>query len=303
MRSCERQNATSIFLLAQTNDRYVFSVLCCIFADEMEKKIRICALASGSSGNAYYIEYGNDAILIDAGVSYNPANRKTKNPMLSLSQRAFKCGISLNKVCAVFITHEHSDHVRGLKGFCKQHPRAKTFMTAGTAKRTKPYYMPSDNVNIIECGTVISVGDFNVHCFAKPHDVLEPCSFRIEIGSTSIGVFTDIGEVNDTLREHFSMCRAVFLESNYDETMLANGPYPKKLKDRVASSEGHLSNIQARALLHETQPEELQLLILSHISENNNTIEKALEAFKDFSDRYSISAVKRNDVGEVFTLA
>lgn len=269
---------------------------------EMENRIRICALASGSSGNAYYIEHGDSAILIDVGVSYNPANRKTKNPMLSLSQRAFKCGVSLEKVVAVFITHEHSDHVRGLKGFCKRHTRAKAYMTAGTAKRTKPYYMPSEMVNIIACGDVVTVGDFKVHCFAKPHDVLEPCSFRVEVGCSNIGVFTDIGEVTETLKSHFGKCNAVFLESNYDDIMLQTGPYPKKLKDRVSSAEGHLSNVQAHDLLLQTQPENLSLVILSHISENNNTIEKALEAFDDFSDRYTITAVKRNDVGEVFTI-
>lgn len=269
---------------------------------KMEKRIRICALASGSSGNAYYIEYGNNAILIDAGVSYNPANRLTKKPMLSMSQRAFKCGVSLDKVSAIFITHEHSDHVRGLKGFCKQHPRVKTYMTAGTARKTKPYYMPNNTVNIIECGNTITIDDFKIHCFAKPHDVLEPCSFRIEIGDTNIGVFTDIGKVTDDLKQHFSLCKVVFLESNYDDVMLANGPYPKKLRERVASDEGHLSNKQAHDLLSETLPECLELIILSHISENNNTIEKALNSFEDFKDKYTITAVKRNEVGEVFTL-
>jgi phosphoribosyl 1,2-cyclic phosphodiesterase len=268
----------------------------------MDKKIRICALASGSSGNAYYIEYGDNAILIDVGVSYNPTNRKSKNPMLSLSQRAFKCGISLEKVIAVFVTHEHSDHVRGLKGFCKRHPRAKIYMTAGTAKMTKPYYMPSEMVNIIACGESLTVNDFKIHCLTKPHDVLEPCSFRIDINGTNIGVFTDIGKVTDTLKSHFKLCNAVFLESNYDETMLKNGPYPKKLKDRVSGNEGHLSNRQAHDLLDETQPEKLQLVILSHISENNNTIDKALGEFNDLNDKYTITAIKRNDVGEVYTI-
>ena len=194
--------------------------------------MKICALASGSNGNAYYIEHQGEAILVDAGISRRQLLQRMKEKKLS---------ISLLK--GVFISHEHADHIRGFRVLCDMQ-KIPGYISNETMHNCRKEWLPA-MLEIFHPGESLKLGNFNIHCFAKSHDAADPCSFRIEAGGINIGVMTDIGVSCENLKQHLSLCHAVFLESNYDEQLLQNGNYPYYLKQRVASNQGHLSNAQA----------------------------------------------------------
>ena len=214
--------------------------------------LEICAIASGSNGNCYYIGNQKDAILIDAGIS-------CRQLLLRMQLK----DLHHEKIKAVFISHEHSDHIRGARVLAKK-LNVPVYMTVKTWYSTYKNMQPPFPRFFIP-GTKTEVGEFIVFPFLKNHDASEPCSFRIEYKGKSIGVFTDIGEPCQNVMEHLGKCKALFLETNYDEEMLAKGPYPYYLKQRVASAYGHLSNLQAFKLLEEFGGTQLKCVFLSHI--------------------------------------
>jgi phosphoribosyl 1,2-cyclic phosphodiesterase len=251
--------------------------------------LEICAIASGSNGNCYYVGNNTDAILIDAGIS-------TKQILLRMAERRLDPG----KLKALFITHEHGDHLRGARVLAKRlqlpvYMTAKTFN--GAYKNLRPHYP-----TFFRPDEVIRIGEFEVYPVLKNHDAAEPCSFRVNYKHQNIGVFTDIGEACDNVKTNFRECDGVFLESNYDEKMLWEGNYPWPLKKRVASDLGHLSNDQAFQLLKEHGSEKLQCVFLSHISKENNTPEKAGERMQQLSGKYAIKLASRYEASEVFRL-
>lgn len=251
--------------------------------------LEICSIASGSNGNCYYIGNNSDAVLIDAGIS-------TKQILLRMAERS----LDPQKIKALFITHEHSDHLRGARVLAKR-LQIPVYMTAKTFnssyKNLRPYYP-----TFFKPDDVIEVGEFTVFPVLKNHDAAEPCSFRVQYKHQNIGVFTDIGEACDNVRGHLVHCDALFLESNYDEKMLWAGHYPWHLKRRVASNIGHLSNDQAFELLSEFAGEKLKCVFLSHISRDNNTHEKAFEALHKLSSKYVIKIASRYEASEVCRL-
>lgn len=253
------------------------------------EEVKVCSLASGSNGNVYYIEYGGEALVVDVGISYS----KLKN-------RAMTRHIDLKKIRHAFITHEHSDHVFGLSGLSHR-ADVRAYMTRGTWKGMREKYRPdASRTTFITIGEPVTVGPFTVYSFAKPHDVMEPCSYRIEAGGVSIGVFTDIGAPCEGLSESLSLCHLAFLESNYDQEMLLKGSYPDYLKKRVISGQGHLSNVQAREVVDAAQTDNLRALFLSHISKDNNRPEIALRAFSDLADRFLIKVMSRDEASDIW---
>jgi phosphoribosyl 1,2-cyclic phosphodiesterase len=216
--------------------------------------LEICAIASGSNGNCYYIGNEKDAVLIDAGISCK-----------QIVQRMKERNLQPSKIKAIFITHEHSDHLSGARVFGKKMyvpvyiNSAKTYYSA--YKNQRP-----DVPKFFNPGEEIEVGELTVHSFSKNHDASEPCSFRVQYKTKNVGVFTDIGEPCENVMQHLGICDGLFLESNYDEKMLWEGSYPWFLKQRVASGVGHLSNKQAFDLLHSHARENLKCVFLSHIS-------------------------------------
>lgn len=251
--------------------------------------IQYCALASGSNGNCYYVGNKEEAVLIDAGISRRQVLKRMK-----------EVGLNINKVKAVFISHEHSDHIRGLRVLCDMHG-IDAFLTENTLGKTRVHHRPA-KVRVFESGQTIEIGNIKVHSFAKKHDAVDPCSFRVELGGKSIGVMTDIGVACDNLKGHLEQCHAAFLESNYDEQMLDAGPYPVYLKNRVKSDHGHLSNKQAVDLVDGLESSALKTILLSHISADNNRPELALQAFQEVGDRYSVYATSRYAPSEVYVL-
>ncbi len=251
--------------------------------------IEICALASGSNGNSYYIGNEKEAILIDVGIYYK-----------RLNERLTEAGLDKSKIKAIFISHEHADHIQGVRVTTKklEIPAIFSRLTLENARRR---HRP-DLYAYFEPGVDYKFGDISVFPFLKNHDAIEPCSFRVEIGGKHIGVFTDIGEVDDTLIQEFKKCDAVFLETNYDKDMLWNGHYPYYIKQRVDSERGHLSNKQSLGLVQEHASSNLKYIFLSHISDSNNTYDLALETFAVLNGKYKVMLTSRESISDVVKL-
>ena len=248
--------------------------------------IQLCALASGSNGNCYYIGNESEAVLIDMGIS----NRQLK-------KRMQETGLSLQKVKALFISHEHVDHIKGMRSVTDCNPIAG-FATLKTYESARKDYR-SGKISFFSPGDVITVGSMKIHTFSKKHDAADPVSFRIEIDNRHIAVLTDLGEMNETISAHLGKCEAAFLETNYDHNMLMTGNYPYYLKKRVASAYGHLGNHQALELVKSINDSPLRVIFLSHISAQNNRVELALEAFKDLEQSLRIIAPSGHEPTEV----
>jgi len=251
--------------------------------------IEICAIASGSNGNCYYVGNGEDAILVDVGVSRR-----------QVFERMNKQGLKAAKIKAIFISHEHGDHFRGVKILSKKLD-VPVYMTSKTWERSWHPNRP-EYVKVFNPGDVVNIGSFNIHTFLKKHDAAEPCSFRIEHNGINVGVFTDIGSVCDRVSNEISLCQALFLESNYDEEMLWAGPYPDHLKRRVAGENGHLSNLQAFNLVNQFHHPQLKVVFLSHLSHENNRPDVAAAAFKALETRFVVKLTNRFAAADVFVL-
>jgi phosphoribosyl 1,2-cyclic phosphodiesterase len=251
--------------------------------------IEICALASGSNGNCYYIGNETEAVLIDAGIS-------CKQIISRMNEKKLKP----SNVKAVFISHEHSDHIRGARVFAKK-MYVPVYLTAKTYLAAYHNMQPAFP-RFFEPGKEIKAGEFIIYPFLKNHDASEPCSFRISCGDKNIGVLTDIGEPCSNVTAHLPLCDAVFLESNYDEDMLRTGSYPYYLKQRVASPFGHLSNLQAFRLLNENTDSRLKVVFLSHLSAENNTPELALNACSGLVSKFEIRLTSRYAPADIYRL-
>ncbi len=249
--------------------------------------LEICAIASGSNGNCYYIGNEKDAVLIDAGIS-------AKQIILRMKER----NLDPAKLKACFVTHEHGDHMRGVRGVSKK-LQIPIYLTAKTHNGAYKNMRP-DNPKIFSPNDKIEVGNFTIYPVLKNHDAAEPCSFRIQYKNKNVGVFTDIGEACDNVKSHLQKCDTLFLESNYDEKMLRDGGYPYFLKQRVASDVGHLSNDQAFDLLENHGSKNLKCVFLSHLSRDNNTPEKALETMQSLTSKFEVKLTSRFEVGEVY---
>lgn len=224
---------------------------------------KVIPLFSGSSGNATYIRYGDDEILVDAGVSC----RMLANALQSI-------GTDLSFISALFITHEHSDHIKGLETLCK--------------KYNIPVYINRDSLDGIEkqslreilkpaaciknAGEYVDVGQIHADIFKTPHDSYGSVGYRFTFSDgTSVGYATDIGYVTKGIASSLFGCDTVVFESNHDIQMLRNGPYPFYLKQRILSDKGHLSNASCASFIPNLFNNGTKKVILAHLSEHNNT--------------------------------
>lgn len=217
----------------------------------------ITSLNSGSNGNCYYIGNQHEAVLVDAGLSC----RETEKRMLRL-------GLSIRKVKAVFISHEHSDHIRGIEVLARKY-ELPVYITINTLRNGRLQLNAASVIPFIAYQT-ICIGALSITAFPKFHDAAEPHSFIISCNNINIGVFTDIGAPCNHVIHHFKQCHAAFLEANYDEQMLMHGNYPYHLKKRISGGHGHLSNKQALDMFIRHKPPFMSHLLLSHLSKENN---------------------------------
>lgn len=249
----------------------------------------ITSLNSGSNGNCYYVGNANEAILVDAGISC----RETEKRMLRL-------GLSMGKVKAIFISHEHGDHIRGLTVMAKKYS-IPIYISSGTLRNSK-LMLPEKLVYTFMSHDVVEIGSLKITCFPKIHDAAEPHSFMVSCGHINVGVFTDLGSVCEQLSHHFQQCHAAFLEANYDEELLQTGSYPYYLKQRISGGMGHLSNTQALDLLNRFRPVELSHLLLSHLSKDNNDPELVEHLFNQHSNGTQIIVATRYAETPLFTI-
>ena len=230
--------------------------------------MKIASIASGSNGNCYYLEDDNDAILVDAGISAK-----------QIVQRMANLGLSMYKVRGVFISHEHTDHVRGVDVLSRKYS-VPVFMTQKTYSSYGKIIKDS-LLNFFSPGKQVEFGNIHIKPFLKSHDAAEPCSFSVSSEKRNVAVMTDIGLKCSNVITHMKDANAIFLESNYDDDMLQTGHYPAFLKARISSDIGHLSNTQAGLIALEHASPRLKHVFLSHISENNNTPELAFHTFNN----------------------
>ena len=250
----------------------------CRTASSVNARLRIHVLASGSKGNASLVENiaTGEGVLIDCGIC--------KRDVLSRSAEA---GFDLGKLKAVLITHEHSDHTKGLKvlyrELAKQGLQVPLFVNQATYANSKLVQEAAQLTEVVglDAEDQLSLAGMEVFAFDTSHDAASSFGFRLWAGEDALGFMTDTGVVTGAAHEALQGCRVLALEANHDPTMLKNGPYPRALQERVSSERGHLSNGQASEELKSLLHPGLEEVIAMHISENNNTYRLPVECLRE----------------------
>lgn len=234
--------------------------------------IRFCSLGSGSSGNATLIEAHSGTttsrVLVDCGFS-----------LRELGVRLARAGVGVDQLDAVFVTHEHSDHVGCALTLARRH-RTPLWTSRGTWRAIGEPQLPIP-VNFARDGEAISVGDLQLAPYTVPHDAQEPLQLVCSDGARRVGLLTDAGTSTEHLLAHLRGCDALLLECNHDTTLLASSRYPAWLKARVGGQLGHLSNDTAAQILAACMHDGLQHVVAAHLSAQNNRPELALQALAD----------------------
>jgi phosphoribosyl 1,2-cyclic phosphodiesterase len=250
----------------------------------------ISSLNTGSNGNCFYIGNANEAILIDAGLTC----KETEARMQRLS-------LSMSKVKAIFISHEHSDHIRGLPVLAKKY-QIPIYITKATLLSGKQP-LQEKLIHSFVAYSPILLGDLSITAFPKKHDAAEPHSFTISCNGTTVGVFTDIGSECEHVIANFKKCNAIFLEANYDEEMLDKGRYPYFLKNRIRGGNGHLSNKQALDLFLNHKPTNMSHVFLSHLSKDNNCPDLVHKIFSQHANGTEIIVASRLQETDVYHIS
>ena len=249
----------------------------------------ISSLNSGSNANCYYVGNSQEAVLIDAGLGCRETEKRIK-----------QLELSMDRVKAIFVSHEHGDHITGLSGLSKKY-RLPVYITPATLANS---HIPLEQ-QLIYCfqkNRQVKIGSLSIIAFGKSHDAADPHSFMISGNGINIGVITDIGYACKQVIKYFGQCQAVFLEANYCADMLASGRYPYHLQRRISGDEGHLSNAQALELFTTYKSPDLRLLILSHLSRNNNKPELVETIFNEHAGNTRIVVASRYSPTPVFSI-
>ena len=230
-------------------------------------ELRFSPLFSGSSGNATYVGCDDAHILVDAGLSGT-----------RVTQELMKVGVNPAMLSAILVTHEHSDHIKGI-GILSRKFDLPVFATEGTWREMygKIGAISPRNMRIFEPEQDFYIGSIDVTPFATPHDAGQPVGYTFEISGAKLAIATDLGSVRDSWLKHVRGADAVILESNYDPGMLQTGPYPYDLKKRIMGRHGHLSNDDAGEVAAELAKNDTRQIILGHLSKENNYPELALQ--------------------------
>ncbi len=226
--------------------------------------MEICVLGSGSKGNCTYVREGDTRIIVDAGLS-----------CLQIKKRLHSIGRDIDDIDAVLVTHEHTDHVKGLTTFSKKHdvPVYINRACLDNSDIRLNHIMPFDETSRLR------IGCFDIEPVRTSHDSAFSCGFVITNG-LNLGIFTDLGEIPQDLKRWLPDLDCAVMEANHDVDMLINGPYPYPLKQRIMGREGHLSNIDSALAVAEYASDRLKKVFLAHLSENNNRPELAEKAYR-----------------------
>ena len=230
--------------------------------------LRFCSLASGSTGNATLVEASggitSTRLLVDCGLSQR-----------ELAKRLAEHGSSVEAIDAIFITHEHGDHIGCSLALAQRH-RLPIWMSRGTwrAVSARAEGLDTNLLNFSKDGVELALGDLSVRPYHVPHDANEPLQLTVSDGASRLGILTDAGSCTAIMVEHLAACQALLLECNHDTDLLANGTYPPRLQARIRGTHGHLSNTQAAQVLANVWQRKnhagLQHLVAAHLSEQNN---------------------------------
>lgn len=265
--------------------------------------MRLCSIASGSSGNCIYVGSENTHLLVDAGIS----KKRIEEGLKELQ-------IKGEELDGILVTHEHVDHIQGLGVFSRKYG-VPIYATPGTIRGIQEYKalgkMPEGLYKEIKTDSEFELGDIAVHPFAISHDANEPSGYRFNQGDKSVAVATDLGKYDQYIVDKLQNLNAILLESNHDIHMLEVGPYPYYLKQRVLGDRGHLSNELSGRLLCDILHDNLKNVVLGHLSKENNYAELAYETVKlevtlgnnpYKGEEIPISVAKRDSVSEIIVV-
>lgn len=246
--------------------------------------MRIVNLASGSKANSTFISFGETKILIDVGLSEK-----------KLAEELTKIGESLNNILAVLITHEHSDHIKGLKMLAK-HTNIVFYVHEKLANSGVMSDITfKDGAIRTFTDKKINIGDLEIEPIETSHDAVRPVVFVVNVHKSKVraGFVTDLGIVTEKVKNSLKGLKIIFLESNYDDEMIDGGPYPYIVKQRIKGEKGHLSNAQSLELAKYLYKNGTECFVLSHISQNNNTYEKAYVNYATYFEGLGLTIGKQ----------
>jgi phosphoribosyl 1,2-cyclic phosphodiesterase len=248
--------------------------------------VRFASLGSGSKGNSTLVASADSLLMIDCGFS-------AKQVLLRME----RLGADPRQLDGILVTHEHSDHSSGVAVLSRKYqiPVYMTHGTAGTGRVENCFYQHCFN-----SGDEFDLGDIRIQSISVPHDAREPCQFILTGNKHCLGILTDLGSITPHVIDSYRECDALLLEFNHDVSMLADGPYPESLKQRVGGDWGHLSNEQSVAFLHAIEAQNLRHLAVAHISEKNNcrrSAEQALAAVFEPGDSRVVWAEQATGFG------
>ena len=265
--------------------------------------MKFFSLGSGSSGNAYYLSAGDTRILVDAGV-----------PIRNMVRYLTDCHIDIRQIDAVFVTHDHADHIKSLSYFANDYGRM-VYATEPVHQGINRSYcvsskLPPEHTRYIEKGVPVEVGDLRITAFPVPHDSSDCVGYRIEAEGLTFCIATDVGQSTPEIEAEVARADYLVLEANHDEDMLTMGSYPAYLKTRIRSGRGHMSNKEAARLIAEHATPRLRHVWLCHLSEENNHPELARKTVETVLKEYGIVAgvdfkldiLKRKQPSEMFEL-
>ncbi|MCR4955886.1 MAG: MBL fold metallo-hydrolase [Lachnospiraceae bacterium] len=262
--------------------------------------MRLCSIASGSSGNCVYIGTDDTHLLVDVGISAKKATCGME-----------KLDVDPSQLQGILVTHEHVDHISGLGVFSRKYG-IPIYATKGTAKGILEYKrlgkFDEGLLNIINVDETFSLGDIDIEPFSISHDANEPCAFVASSKDGRVAVATDIGVYSEYTIEHLSNLDAVLLEANHDVNLLQVGAYPYYLKQRILGDKGHLSNENSGRLLNRILHDNFKGALLGHLSKENNYERLAYETVKMEvtmgegkyrGDDFPIMVAKRDDLSDI----
>lgn len=230
-----------------------------------------CSFASGSSGNCYFVGKQDEGILVDAGIS-----------ALQVTTGLHKNDLGMNNVKAILVTHDHIDHVKGLEILTKQHPipiYAHSDCLQGLAEGKATKAIDNGLFREVEPGVPFSIADIGIESFPVMHDGRGAMGYHFEFEGRTLTIATDIGMLDTVVKEQIRRADNIVIEANYDVEMLEKGSYPYHLKQRISGPFGHLSNIESARFVAEIYHAGIKNIMLCHLSENNNTPERAMQCF------------------------
>ncbi len=238
---------------------------------------KFCPLASGSKGNSIFVASDEAKILIDAGISAK-----------ALEEKLNQIGESIKNIDAILITHEHTDHIAGLKTLAFRHG-IPVFANHETAKGIVEYLHDCPKFKIFSTGETFQYLDIEIHPFTVQHDTLDPVAFTLKMDNIKIGVCADLGHVTSCVRNNLTECDYLYIESNHEISMVHASSRPMIYKQRVLGRTGHLSNVACGELLREIACDKLKQVYLAHLSSECNTHETALTKIKNILEEAGIN--------------